>query len=466
MRILLIRPPARHGIRSAVPSAVEAENQAYPPASLLTLGTWVNAQSTHTARILDAELDNLDWPEVRARIAADAPDVVGITAFTVQLVDVAHTVQVAREAGVERVVLGGPHVNDFPLRSVGYAGVDAVVRGEGQATLVALLDAWEAGQEPTGIPGLMVSPDDPVPDAATYLGDDLDAYPIVDRTLVDYPRYWDLMAGGTFATLMASRGCPHKCTFCNTPRHRFATMSAGRIVDEIESIIALGIRDIYFLDDTFNIAPGRVHELCDEILSRGLDISWTARFRVRGVDLDLARKMKASGCGRIHLGVEQGTTEGLERFKKGVTLAEVETAFAACRKAGIQTVAYFIVGTPVERTRQDVLETIRYAIRLDPDYVMFNVLTPFPNTVLYEEGLRDGVIDPRPWEGFLSLPDETFTAPLWTEHFTVDELREFLDLAYKRFYGRPSYMLRQLTKLRSPADFKRKAKAGLRLLVG
>ena len=177
--------------------------------------------------------------------------------------------------------------------------------------------------------------------------------------------------------MVTSRGCPYRCTFCNTPRHRYRVQSPERVCDEIESCIKLGIREIYFVDDTFNITNQRVHDLCDEIIRRGLKFSWTVRFRVKGVDRPLLLKMKEAGCSRIQLGVEQGTEEGLLRLKKDVTSKEIEQAFRLCREVGMNTVVYFMIGTPVERTRQDVLDTIEYSIRLKPDFVMYNILTPF-----------------------------------------------------------------------------------------
>jgi diaminopimelate epimerase len=114
LRVLLIRPPARHTVESEVPPAVEAENLSYPPLSLLSLAQFLRDHSSHEPHILDAQLDDLEDAEVERRIQALRPDVVGITVFTVQLVDVIRTVEAARRAGVSRVVLGGPHCNDFP----------------------------------------------------------------------------------------------------------------------------------------------------------------------------------------------------------------------------------------------------------------------------------------------------------------------------------------------------------------
>lgn len=467
MRVMLIRPPARHTVESEVPEAVEAENLSYPPLSLMSIASFIQSESDHECTILDAQLDNLEYDTVEQQVRAYAPDVVGITCFTVQLVDVHNTIKAARRAGVRYVVLGGPHINDFPKESVDLPGVDAVVKGEGQKPMLELLNVWDRGEVAKGIPGVMAHPDDPIPEEDVYFSNDLDEYPIIDRAMVDYQKYYDVMGeGGIFTTMITSRGCPYRCTFCNTPRHRYRVMSPSRVCDELETCTQLGIREIYFVDDTFNITNRRVHELCDEILKRGIDISWTVRFRVKGVDRPLLEKMKAAGCARIQLGVEQGTEEGLLRLKKDVTSREIEHAFALCREVGIHTVAYFMIGTPTERSRQDVLDTIDYSIRLNPDFVMYNILTPFPGTTLYDEGVRDGVLDMQPWLHFMHSPSEEFKAQVWDEHFTREELRDLLNHAYRRFYWRPTFVVRNLFQIRNLNDFKRKATAGLRLLAG
>lgn len=467
MRVMLIRPPARHTVESEVPEAVEAENLSYPPLALLAIGQFLLSESDHEVKILDAQLDDLAYDVLEQKVREWAPDVVGVTAFTVQLVDVHKTIRAARAGGARYVVVGGPHVNDFPQECLDLQGVDAVVKGEGQQPMLELLSVWERGEQAKGIPGVMAHPDDPVPVDDVYFSNDLDEYPVLDRTLIEYERYYDVMGkGGIFTTMVTSRGCPYRCTFCNTPRHRYRVMSPQRACDEIAHCVSLGIKEIYFVDDTFNITNKRVHELCDEIIRRGLEFSWTVRFRVKGVDRPLLEKMKAAGCSRIQLGVEQGTEEGLLRLKKDVTSREIEHAFKLCREVGIHTVAYFMIGTPTERSREDVLATIEYSIKLDPDFTMYNILTPFPGTTLYDEGVRDGVLDIEPWWGFMREPTEAFKAQVWDEYFTRSELRDLLNLAYRRFYWRPRFVARNVLQMRNIDDFKRKATAGLRLLAG
>ncbi len=466
MRVMLIRPPAKHTVESEVPEAVSAENLSYPPLALMAIAQVLKDFSEHEVTILDAQLDDIDYDVMEAKIRDWKPEVVGVTAFTVQLVDVLKTVQTAKKAGAKYAVVGGPHVSDFPRECVGLPGVDAVVKGEGQKPMLDLCDAWARGDTARGIAGTMAHPDDPVPEQDVYFSNNLDDYPIIDRALVDYKRYYDVMGkGGIFTTLISSRGCPYRCTFCNTPRHRYRVSSPGRVCDEIKACLDLGIEEFYFVDDTFNITNQRVIDLCDEIIRRELKLRWTVRFRVKGVTRELLEKMKLAGCQRIQFGVEQGTEEGLLRLKKDVTVREIESAFRLCREVGINTVAYFMIGTPVERTRDDVLDTIAYSIKLDPDFVMFNVLTPFPGTTLYDEGMRDGVLNLDPWTDFMKNPREDFKAQVWDEHFSRAELREMLDIAYKKFYWRPKFVARNITQIQSPRDFMRKASAGLRMLV-
>ena len=128
MRVLLIRPPARHTVESEVPEAVEAENLSYPPLALLALASFLRDHSDHPCALLDAQLEDLEYSVLEDRIRAEAPDVVGITCFTVQLSDVMRTIEAARSAGVQYVVLGGPHINDFPKESLALEGVDAAQR--------------------------------------------------------------------------------------------------------------------------------------------------------------------------------------------------------------------------------------------------------------------------------------------------------------------------------------------------
>lgn len=467
MKLLLIRPPSHHCIETEVPEAVRKENVSYPPLSLLAIASYLRERSSYSVSILDGLLHNMSYPELQRQIAAENPDVVGITTFTVGLIDCMKTIQAARSVGVKHVLIGGPHVNDFPRESGAIPGIDAAVCGEGQATLPAILDALEHGLPLKGLPGVITRDDVDGQGCIDrpVLSDDLDTYPLLDLKQIEYDKYYDVLGkGDLFTTVITSRGCPYRCTFCNTPRDRYRTMSAGRICEEIEAKLALGIKEIYFVDDTFNITNGRVREMCQEIIKRGLKFRWTARFRVKGVDKELLTLMKQAGCNRLQFGVEQATDEALTLLQKGVNLAEIQNAFRLCREVGIRTVAYFMIGTPTEKTRSDILHTIDFSVKLDPDFVMYNILTPFPGTTLFDQGLERQILKLEPWMAFIKEPHEGFVPQNWDEHFKTDELAEYLNVAYRRFYFRPRFILQSLKELSNAKDFLRKARAGLTLL--
>jgi radical SAM superfamily enzyme YgiQ (UPF0313 family) len=225
----------------------------------------------------------------------------------------------------------------------------------------------------------------------------------------------------------------------------------------------MGIREIFFYDDTFSINRQRVVDVCDEIGRRGVDISWDIRARVNTVDRELLRRLKAAGCRRIHFGVESGNPGILRSMKKGITLDQARNAFAWARGEGITTLAYFMVGSPGEG-EEEIMDSIDFAREIDPDFVHFSVATPFPATEFYRLALNKGVVASDVWREFAAAPREDFRPPLWTETFSDGELVAFLNRAYKSFYSRPTYLVRQVFRVRSLGELRRKVKAGIRVL--
>ena len=301
---------------------------------------------------------------------------------------------------------------------------------------------------------------------ARKLIENLDELPQPARHLVPVEKYWSVLSRNRpITTLMTSRGCPYKCIFCDRPHlgKTFRWRSAKNVVDEMEECIKLGIRELVLYDDTFTVKKQRVHEVCDEIIRRKLNIYWDVRARVNGMDEEILKKMRRAGCIRIHFGVESGNKEILRILKKGITLEEVSVAFKAARKAGITTLGYFMIGNPSEK-RAQMLQTIEFAKSLKADYVHISLATPFPGTALYSMGLEKGLLKYDYWREFARNPTSQFVPLFWEEHLNRDELIEMLRYAYRNFYSRPSYILKQTLKVRSWDEFIMKVKTGLRLL--
>jgi radical SAM superfamily enzyme YgiQ (UPF0313 family) len=265
--------------------------------------------------------------------------------------------------------------------------------------------------------------------------------------------------------MFTSRGCPFKCAFCDRPHlgKRFRARSAQNVVDEFQACVELGIHEILVYDDTFTVGRRRVLEICDEIQRRGLDVGWDIRARVDTVDEDMLRALKAAGCERIHYGVEAGSDRFMEVLRKGITVEQAREAFRLTRKAGIGTLAYFMLGIPGEQP-EDCRQTMRLARELDPDFVHITILTPFPGTEIYRQALEEGVYDSDHWLAFAKDPQPGFAPLYWTREMGADQLESLVNEAYKSFYTRPRYILRQLLKVRSWRELRNKVKAGLRVL--
>ncbi|GAB4544342.1 MAG: radical SAM protein [Thermodesulfovibrionia bacterium] len=468
MRVLLINPPRENEIIGNNPPIIEEERGHNPPLGLLYIASYLKQYTNHDVSIIDSQVEGLDYQSLSSRIATIKPDVVGITAMTMTMVDVMKTVEIVKGIGKGiRVVLGGPHVHLFPEETVNLNGVDFLVLGEGEETFKELLEYIDDKSRLRKVPGIVFRTDDGIINTGNRPAiKDLDRLPFPDRHLLPYKRYTSLLSKGNIATtIFTSRGCPFKCSFCDRPHlgKVFRARSAINVVDEIEECYNMGIKDLLFYDDTFTVNRKRVIDICNEIIRRGLDINWDIRARVDTVDEEVLRHLRDAGCQGIHYGVEAGTERILDVLNKGIKIEDVKRVFDLTRRYNIQILAYFMIGNPSE-TKDDIQRTFRVMKALNPDYVHITIFTPFPGTRLYLDGLKSGMIKRDYWREFAKNPRPDFIPPHWDEMFTREELQELLVEGYKDFYIRPSYILKRFFKIRSLHELKRKGIAGIKVL--
>jgi radical SAM superfamily enzyme YgiQ (UPF0313 family) len=174
-------------------------------------------------------------------------------------------------------------------------------------------------------------------------------------------------------------------------------------------------------------------------------------------------KLRNAGCKRIHYGIEASNPEVLKSMCKEITLEQAEEAIALTKDFGIETLAYFIIGSPTE-TPLDIVQTIRYAKQLKPDYCHFAIMTPYPATPLYQLGLNRKLYEDY-WLEFAKNPKESFQPPYWPEINRV-LLENLLDKAYKDFYLTPKFIVKQALKTHSVKEILHKAKVATKMLRG
>jgi len=466
VRTLLVWPAQPHIISPPHMKAIQEGLGFLPPIGLIYLATWLRERTAHQAEVLDAFLERLSPHEVARRVAQTGVEVVGLSAMTHTWLDCLLVARAVRaEAPEVRIVVGGPHVSLYPLESLEHPEVDYIVIGDGEVPFAALLDRLAQGNlDAEGLPGVMRRGDARKP---RYYHPEMADLPIPDRRLTPWRRYASVVSRRPpTTTVMSSRGCPYHCTFCSTAGgKKFRANPALRVVQELEQAADLGIREFLFFDELFTFDRQRVLDLCGLIRERGLDISWDVRSRVDRVDPEMLEAMAGAGCQRVQYGVEAGTERVLGILNKGIHLDQARQALRWTRQAGIATYADFMIGSPGE-TREEILETMRFARSLDLDFVHFSITMLLPRTLFYTRALKEGILERDVWRDFVLEPREGFLPPYWEETLSRQELEDLLRQAVRSFYFSPRFLLKSLVALRSPGELARKARAGLKLALG
>lgn len=469
MKILLINPPAENEILSCNPEIIKSERGFDPPLGLLYLAGYIKKYSNHSLKIIDAQAERLNYPQLKEQIKEFNPEIIGITAMTFTLLDVMETIKIAKEACPNtRIVIGGPHVQIYSEETINLKNIDYVVLGEGEKIFLELINNINQTNKLKTIKGLVFKENNKIINTGRpdYFNN-LDELPFPPREMLHYKNYFSLLAKEkTITTMFTSRGCPFNCAFCDRPAmgRNFRARSAKNVIDEIRECLWLGIKEIFIYDDTFTVDRQRVIDLCNEIIQQDLKFVWDIRARVNTVDEELLFLLKRAGCERIHFGVEAGTEKILKVLNKQISLDQALNAFRLARKAKIQTLAYFMIGSPTE-TKEDILETIKFMNKLDPDFVQITLLTPFPGTKIYQWALDQKVFQTDYWREFATNPTPGFKTRYWTKELSKEELERFLVMAYKKFYLRPNYIIKRIKAITSLTELYRKAKAGLRVLT-
>lgn len=466
MKILLIAPNHNRIVLPEYMKAIQGGVGNLPPLGLLSLAGYIKAHSDYEVIVIDALLDKLSLKELSEEIRNCKPDVVGIHAISYSLPDVLDTSRMASSINPEvKIVVGGPHTSIFPEETMAFPEFDYIVTGEGEVPFFNLLKYLETGDKSMlPIEGVMGREPELTRVTKPYIHEGLDSLPYPARHLTPWKRYASVVSRQPCSTtIMGSRGCPYHCTFCYTAGGKnYRPRSVSNLMGEIRECIASGIREFFFFDETFTIDRQRVIDFCRSIVEEGLEIYWDVRCRVDLVDPEMLRWMEEAGCQRIQYGVESGSERVLLHLKKGFTREQAEKALCWTKDAGISTYADFMIGNPGE-TLEEILETIKFADKLNPDFVHYSITMPLPRTKLYEEALEKGILEKDYWKEYAKNPTEDFKIPYWTENFSAEELESLLKKAYHSFYLRPGYMLKSLGKLTSLDELKRKARAGLGL---
>ncbi len=429
------------------------------PINVATLAAYLLSNGVE-ARIIDFEIEFLTDDEFAARVLDYGPDLVGFTCLSATVIAANRLARTIKRHSPETLtVAGGPHVSAVPQRALEeFEAFDVAVFGEGEETLLEVCRRVADHKVPKlgGVRGVAYrTASEIVVEQRRPLIKDLDTLPFPARHLLNLELYRSGTTPGVgdsasnSTVLFTSRGCSEDCTFCAskiTFLRKLRFRSPEHVLAEVKECIGkFGFDHFTIDDDTFTLNRKRLERILEGFASLG--ITWDCDTRVNAVDEPMLADMKAAGCKKVAFGIESGSQRIRDLIKKGTTQEQITAAFDAARRVGLLTQAFFIIGSHPSETLAEVKMTLKLAKRVAPDFIVVNVVTPFPGTELCEMMTAGGYMPEKlDWEKF----DCTHTQPSWrTEHFSSEELVRLQRWFYLRYSLSPRFILATLRRINS-----------------
>lgn len=442
MRFLFINPN-RYIARDNIWGVV---NSITPPLGLAILAAVLETNG-HEAEIVDAYAENISSEQIMSAITSDT-EVIGITSTTPEVDSAIALARTIRNRNPDKkILMGGVHPTIFHKRLVEDNVCDMVIRGEAEKAILRL-----AEQQPMkDIPNLTWKAEDGQvvvnPEADEFV--QLDDLPMPAYHKLPMGKYRSAIGAAIrhpSIGMITSRGCPGKCTFCYSGMFGRKTrfLSAYNVYQQILFLkSSYGIREISFYDDTFTANQKRVEQLCNLLLSKRLDVSWSCFARVDTVKPEILKLMKKAGCHQIMYGFETTDENVLKAVNKRVKTSQYADVVAWTRNANIDIRGAFMLGSP-EETEDSMRATIEYSKKIGIQYAIFNITTPFPGTDLFAWAEENGFLRHKRWQEY-DLSHAILNLPTVSPEAVEVSYRA----AYKEFYFRGSYILSHLLSLKT-----------------
>lgn len=372
----------------------------------------------YTSKVFIEDISEPDWEELKKA------DLIGISSITSTAPRAFQLARKFRALGIP-IVMGGPHSTFLPEESLEYA--DYVVRGEGEETIVELIEHLESGKPLDTVRGLSFRKGDVVvhtPDRP--LVQDLNSAPIPDFGVV---HAWGKRPRIPIAT---SRGCPFGCRFCSVIQmfgRKYRFKSIDRVMEEIREV-ATKDTHIFFVDDNFAADKRRTKSLLRRIIAEGMTIEWSAQVRTDiAKDDELLELMARAGCFMVYVGFESINPRTLSLYNKHQNLDDIVQCINKLHSASIHIHGMFVFGGDT-----DDIETIRstekFARRLNINSIQFMMLTPLPGTPVFDDLTEQGRIIHTDWAKY-----DAHHAVFEPKLMTAFELHTETLKAMARFYS-------------------------------
>jgi radical SAM superfamily enzyme YgiQ (UPF0313 family) len=463
-KLLFLNPPGKKVyLRDYFCSKVSQADYINHPIDFVCLSGWLKGD--YDLSLVDAIVERLSSDACLTKIEHLQPEViVGLIGSVSYPEDIAFYRRLSEKIRSRLILIGDILIDSRAERLQELSFADALLHDFGGEDLLNYLDG-ATGKNPTLI-NLTIRKNGSIHECPI-------ARPRGETWELPIPRHELFMNMGyrypfvrkkKFATILTEFGCPYLCTFCIMSTLGWKIRSVHNVMAELKFLHALGVRELFFLDQTFGIQKGRACELLEEMANYNEKFGWVCFSRPDIVDDYLLALMKRAGCHTIILGLESGSDNILKWVKKGYDKQAVGRGFQLCRKHGIRTVATILIGLP-EETEVTFADTLKFLREVDPDFASFNVAVPRMDTPLRDNALELGLIDSE----FEVMDQSGGSVAMPSLTLTRQQIAAMKRQAIKEFYLNSNYVgarLKQLTLGHTDAwsDLRIQMRQGLSLL--
>jgi hopanoid biosynthesis associated radical SAM protein HpnJ len=458
MRTLLLNPPSYGGFDGAAGARYQARREIrsfwYPTWLAYPAGLIANS------RLIDAPPADMGVDEVVEQ--ARGYDLIIINTSTPTVVNDARIAEQLKDHYPGSIIgFVGPHTVVLPEETLKRsAAIDFVTTGEFDYALAEIAKGMPFHR----VDGIAYRENGNVrrtPDRPPI--QDLDALPFVTdiyaRDLV-IEKYYNGYLKHPYVSFYTGRGCRARCTYCLWPQtisgHVYRVRSPQNVYDEMVNAKRLfpQVKEFFLDDDTFTDNPVRAMEIARKF--KNLGITWSCNARAN-VAKDTLKVLKESGLRLLTVGFESGNQQILNNIKKGTRIEQIKEFVKATKELGILVHGAFILGLPGE-TAETIEKTLRFALEMDPYSIQVSLVAPYPGTELYAQAQREGWLKD---EGNQLVNDGIQNSAISYDSISREELFEWVERFYRRFYMRPRPILRILKEMLQDRDeFSRRIREG------
>lgn len=430
----------------------------YPPLGILYIAGTME-QVGVDVKVLDIDADKIPADKLVTSISNFRPDLIGITATTPTIKGAFGLSDLIKRHYEIPIVLGGIHPTMNAAECIRHPSIDFVVKGEGEDIIKELvIELIQGKRDFSKIKGLLwkdggrfifngerelIGELDRIPFPARHLLKNFSAYKPPDAEHLPV------------ASIMTTRGCPGRCTYCCTQnifKDKYRMRGIDNVLGEIDEIIrAFKVKEIHIADDAFNANRERALNLCEAIRKRdlGINFEFLNGLRADVIDEQILDAFKSIGIRNVGFGVENADESILKNVKKNISPEKVRRAIALSKKKGFKTWLFFMLGLPGE-TQATIKKTIAFANETDPDFAKFLIFKPYPGSVIYDEIKEKGLIDDLDFNNY-----GIYTPPVHRlEDLTKSDLLYWQKKAFRQFYFRPKKIWDHIKRQRSLSQLK------------